>query len=294
MNRLLSYLIFFSSVFCIAQNKDFIFELKHHSKSEYLSEFEKITNFKVEKKADKETLRYFDSLGIKRLQKGNKKETYSVSTKTKEQKDNETIPLEILAYNFNFQGTLNKEKVDETFNVKSIQAKGYVNLKNDLTIKELLVDNEISDRENEFIRKIENREIGIDFPKYKIGIGETISFKHTIYYNAALEGKNLYNVNCIAKLVKVKRGIAHFQISSDQQSEKLNYNLIVDGTLKFDIEGNFVRYMNLESTLHINEFIEEGIIFEHNYSEKKNYNGIEKHQLVTKCPMKSTSPVLQS
>ncbi|WP_223034904.1 hypothetical protein [Hanstruepera marina] len=268
MNRLLSYLLFFSSVFCIAQNKGFIFELKHHPNSEYLSEFEKSTKFKVEKKADKETLKYFDSLGVKRFQKGNKKETYSVSTKTKEQKGNQTIPIEILAYDFNFKGTLNKEKVKETFKIKSLQAKGYVNLENNLTINELLVDNKPSQKENEFIRNIENREFGINFPEHKIGIGETVSFEHTIYYKVPLEGDNLYSVNCIATLVKVKKGIAHFKISSDQQTENWNYELTVKGVVKFDIENYFTNYICLESTLHIDEVIDDGIIFEHNYSEK--------------------------
>ncbi|WP_439337666.1 hypothetical protein [Thalassobellus citreus] len=268
MNRLLSFLLFFSSVFCIAQNKDFIFELKHHQNSEYLSEFEKSTKFKVEKKADKETLKYFDSLGVKRFQRGNKKETYNVSTKTKEQKGNQTIPIEILAYNFEFKGTLNKEKVDEKFKIKSLQAKGYVNLENKLTINELLVDNKPSEKENEFIRNIENREIGIDFPEHKIGIGETVSFEHTIYYNVPIEGNNFYNINCTATLVKVKKGIAHFKISSDQQTENRNYELTVKGILKFDIENNFANYVCLESTLNINEVIDDGIVFEHNYSEK--------------------------
>ncbi len=268
MNRLLSYLLFFSSVFCIAQNKGYIFELKHQPNSEYLSEFEKSTKFKVEKKADKETLKYFDSLGVKRFQKGNKKETYSVLTKTKEQKENQTIPIEILAYDFNFKGILNKEKVNETFKIKSLQAKGYVNLENNLTINELLVDNKPSEKENEFIRNIENREIGIDFPEHKIGIGETVSFGHTIYYKVPLEEDNFYNVNCIATLIKVKKDIAHFKISSDQQTENQNYELTVKGILKFDIENNYANYVCLESTLHINEVIDDGIIFEHNYSEK--------------------------
>ncbi|WP_203257656.1 hypothetical protein [Hyunsoonleella ulvae] len=219
ISKLFFFLLFSFSSICIAQNNDFIFELKHHPKSEYLSELEKITNFKVKKKADKETLKYFDSLGIKRLQKGNKKETYSISTKTKELKENKTIPVEFSAYNLNFQGALNKVKVDETYDIKLIQAKGYVNLENDLTINEILIDNERSDRENELIEKLKNRVIGIDFPEHKIGIGETISFKHTIYYSALPEGNNFYNVNCIAKLVKVKRGLAYFKISSDQKSK---------------------------------------------------------------------------
>jgi hypothetical protein len=268
MNRLLSYLLFFSSVLCIAQNKDFIFELKHHPNSEYSSEFEKSTKFKIEKIADKETLKYFDSLGVKRFQRGNKKETYSVLTKTKEQKGNQTIPIEILAYDFNFKGTLIKEKVDATFKIKSLLAKGYVNLENNLTINELLVDNKPSEKENEFIRNIENREIGIDFPEHKIGIGETVSFEHTIFYKVPLEGDNFYSVNCIATLIKVKKGIAHFKISSDQQTENRNYELTVKGILKFDIENNYANYVCLESVLHINEVIDDGIIFEHNYSEK--------------------------
>lgn len=268
MNRLLSYLLFFSSVLCIAQNKDFTFELKHHPNSEYLSEFEKSTKFKIEKKADKETLKYFDSLGVERFQRGNKKEIYSVSTKTKEQKKNQTIPIGILAYDFKFKGTLNKEKVDKTFKIESIQAKGYVNLENNITINELLVDNKPSEKENEFIRKIENREIGIEFPEHKIGIGKTISFEHTIYYNVPLDGNNFYNINCTAILVKVKKGIAHFKISSDEQTENRNYELTVKGLLKFDIEYNFANYFCLESTLHIDEVLDNGIIFEHNCSEK--------------------------
>lgn len=268
MNKLLSYLLFFSSVICIAQNNDFVFELKHHPNSEYLSEFEKFTNFKIEKKANKETLKYFDSLGVKRFQKGDKKETYSVSTKTKSHKENQIIPIEILAYDFNFNGTLNKEKIDETFKIKLIQAKGYVNSENNLKIKELLVDNKRSEKENEFIRKIESREIRIDFPKHKVGIGETVSFEHTIYYNVPFEGDNFYSINCIATLVKVKKGIAHFKISSDQQSKNRNYDLTVKGILKFDVEKNFARYICLESALNIDEIIDDGIIFEHNYSEK--------------------------
>ncbi|MEP0262371.1 hypothetical protein [Dokdonia sp.] len=268
MNKLLPYLLFFSSVICIAQNKDFVFELKHHPNSEYLSEFKKSTKFKIEKKADKETLKYFDSVGVKRFQKGNKKETYSVLTKTKEQKGNQTIPIEILAYDFNFKGTLNKEKVDETFKIKSLQVKGYVNLENNLTINELLIDNKPSKKENEFIRNIENREIGIDFPEHKIGIGETVSFEYTMYYKAPLEGDDFYNVNCIATLIKVKKGIAHFKISSDQQTENRDYTLTVKGILKFDIKNNFTNYICLDSTLHINEVIDNETIFEHNYSEK--------------------------
>ncbi len=268
MNKLPTYLLFLFSVICFAQKNDFIFELKHHPNSEYLSDFEKTTKLKVEKKADKETLKYFDSLGVKRFQKGNKKESYSVSTKTKELKENQTIPIGILAFDFNFKGTLNKDKVDETFKIKSLQAKGYVNSENNLTINELLVDNKQSEKENEFIRKIENREIGIHFPEHKIGIGETISFEHTIYYNLPLEGNNFYSENCIATLVKVKKGIAHFRISPDHQTENRNYELNVNGTLKFDIENNFANYICLESTLYIEEVIEDGIIFEHNYSEK--------------------------
>jgi len=268
MKNILYYLLFFSSIFSIAQNKDFILELKHHPNSEYVSEFEKSIKFKVEKQADKEMLKYFDSLGVKRFQKGNKKETYSISTKTKEQEENQTIPIEILAYDFNFNGTLNKEKVDETIEIKSIQAKGNVNSENTLTVNELLVDNKRSDKENEFIRRIENREIGIDFPEHRIEIGETVDFEHTIYYNAPLKGDNVYTINCNAILVKVKKGIAHFKILSDQQTQNRNYDITVKGTLKFDINKNFTRYICLESTLHIDEIVDDGIIFEHNYSEK--------------------------
>ncbi len=268
MNKLLPYLFFFSSILCIAQNESFVFELKHHPNSEYSSEFEKSIKFKIEKKADKETLKYFDSLGVKRFQKGNKTESYKVLTKTKEGNENQSIPIEISAYNFNFKETLNKEKIDETFKIKTLHAKGYVVLGNNLTINELLVDNKSSEKEDEFIRRIENREIGIVFPKHKIGIGKNVSFEHTIYYNVPLEGDNLYSSNCIATLVKVKKGIAYFKVSSDQKSKNLNYELVVNGILKLDVERNFVCSVSLKSALHINEIIDDGIIFEHNYSEK--------------------------
>ncbi|WP_299229734.1 hypothetical protein [uncultured Psychroserpens sp.] len=269
MNKIIFYFFLFTSVFSIAQSKELSFELKHYPNSEYLSQFEKITKFKIVKKADKETLKYFDSVGVKRVLKGNKKETHSLLTKTKEETENETIPIEILAYNFDFKGTLNKEKVDKTVEFSSIQAKGYVDFQNNLTINELLVDNKRSKDENELIRIIENKENLIAFPKHKIGIGEAISFEHVINYSIIYEGDNHYRVKCLATLTNIKNDIAHFKISSEKPSETQNYNLTVIGILKFDIKNNFANYMCLESILNIDEVIDDGIIFEHTYSEKK-------------------------
>lgn len=269
MKNLLSHFIFLYSIICFAQKNDFIFESKHHPNSEYLSEFEKITNFKIEKIADKETLRYFDSLGIKKIQKGNKKEAYSILTKTKEQEENQNIKIAILAYNFKYNGTLNKEKVNKIFEIKSIQAIGHVNSKNKLIINELFVDDKRSEKQSKFIEKIESREILIEFPEHKIGIGDTIEFEYAMYLNhLTIEGDNLYTTNCKAILVKVKKDIAYFKISSDKNSEKGSYDLIVNGTLKFDVNRNYANYMLLESRLNINEVLDGGLTFKHSYHEK--------------------------
>ncbi len=268
MNKLLSYLLFFSSVICFAQNKNFVFELKHHPNSEYLSEFEKSIKFKIEKIVDKETLKMFDSVGVKRFQKAIKLESYKVLTKTNETNENQLIPIDIFAHDFEYNGTLNKEKIDETFDFKTLQAKGYVDSENNLTINNFFVDNKRSEQETEFINRIENREIGIEFPKHKIRIGETVSFDYTIFYNLTIEGDDVYSANCIATLVKVKKDIAYFKISSNQQFENKNYDMVVNGTLKYDIKNNFACSISLKSTLHIDEFIHDGFTVVHNYSEK--------------------------
>ena len=268
MKKLLSYLFFFLSFVCISQNKSFVFELNHNPNSEYISEFEKSIKLKIEKKVDKETLKYFDSIGVKKIQKANKKESYRVATKTKAKNKKQLIPIDISAYDFNYNGSFNKEKIEETFKFKTLQAKGYVDSENNFTINEFLVDNKRSEQESEFINRFENIEIGIEFPKHKIGIGETVSFEHKIFYNLPIDGDNLYNVNCIATLVKVKKGIAYFRISSNQKSENRNYDMVVNGTLKLNIENNFAYSISLKSTLHIVEFIDDGFEIEHNYSEK--------------------------
>jgi hypothetical protein len=268
MNKLISYLLFFLSFVCVSQNESFVFELKHNPNSEYTSEFKKSIKLKTEIKVDNETLKNFDSIGVKRIQKANKTESYRVLTKTKEKNEDQLIPIDISAFDFDYKGTFNKEKIDKTFKFKTLQAKGYVDSENNFAINEFLVDNKRSEQESEFISRFENMEIGIEFPKHKIGIGETVSFEHTLFYNLPLEGDNLYSVNCIATLVKVKKGIAYFKISSNQQSENRNYDMVVNGTLKLNIENNFACSISLKSTLHIDEFITDGFEIEHNYSEK--------------------------
>ncbi|UKM65644.1 hypothetical protein GSB9_02215 [Flavobacteriaceae bacterium GSB9] len=268
MNKLLSCLLFFSSVFSIAQNRDFFFEIRHQPNSEYLSICEKSIKFKTKKEADKEMLRVFDSIGLKRIRKGDKKETYKVLTITKEQKKNHTIPIEILAYDFKFEGDLDKEKINETFNFESIQAKGYVDFENKLTVNEFLIDNEQSDKQAEAIKKIENREICFDFPKHTIGIGESFSFEHIVYYSIPMRGDDFYSANCTATLVKVKKDIAYFKISSKQQSENSSYDLVVRGSFKFNIEKNYASYLFLQSELHVSEAIDDLTLIEHDYTEQ--------------------------
>lgn len=210
MKKLLFCLFFFYSAIFIAQNNESFFEFKYHPNSEYLSEFQKSTKLKVTKRADKETLKYFDSVGVKRFQRGNKKETYTVSTKTEELKGNKTMSIEILAYDFDYNGTLNKEKIDDKFKMKSLQARGYVDIKNELTINELLIDNKPSEKDNEFIRSLENKRIGIDFPKHKISIGETVFFDYTIYYSHPLDGNNLYNTKMFSNPNQCKKRYRSF------------------------------------------------------------------------------------
>jgi hypothetical protein len=268
MNKLLSYLFFFFTVICFSQNGGFGFEFKYHPNSEYSSKFKKSTKLKTEKKVDKETKKYFDSVGVKRFQKGHKRESYKIITTTKEKKENQSIPVDIYISNFNYRGTFNKKNITKNPDTKILNARGHTDLENNITIDELLVDN--SDKKEELREIIENREVAIEFPKHKIDIGDTVKFDHTVYYAAPLLAENLYNSNCIATLIKVKKGIAYFKVSTDQISEQNDYELVVKGYFKFDIERNFVSSVSLKSELFINEVIDVEFIVKHNYSEKIN------------------------
>ena len=254
------------SALCSSQEKSFFFNLKHHQNSTYLSELKIFTEFKINRNADKETLKLFDSLGVNQTYNGSKKESWKVMTKTKKTTNDLNLPVYILGYDFEYNGTLNKNKIDDNFKFETIKADGFIDIDNRLTINSVLVDDSISNKQQEYKKLIENREMLISFAKLKIRLGDTIPFIYIKYYPVLQDNNNYYNIDCSAIFIKEKKGIAYFKVKSNK-SEKSDYTMIVDGIIKYDIENNFIASTLLKSKLHFKETIENLITTDHEYSD---------------------------
>lgn len=264
------------SFMCSAQNN---IELIIHPKKLYSSEVKRTTKIKTKKIIDKESKKILDSLSIPIVQNIYKEESFIDHMITKQKDTSNFIPFEYTAFDFHHTGRHNGKKINLKHPYSTISVYGYFNSWQTLNVEKLYLDNKRSNEESIFRKLMAKNSMNIPFPKNKMKPGDSFLWKSSITYSIPYVGPEIYELDLLLTLKKIKNQIAFFDIKLNSFKklnikELFNYVVTARGNMQFDISNNYISKISIKRTLNLIEKIDDKSKTKHHFTEIIDVNTI--------------------
>ncbi len=268
--------VLFISIPFFGQNENDSLLIKYHPNKKYIQKGKTSFGSKRIRTSDKETTKYFDSVGLKKKLITIKKESLTSTIITKNRDSFNNISVEISLTDYTYFGKINKEKKYDDREKKDFKLIGKFNSENKLDLEKLFINSKESNDILLLKARFNQNNIFIYFPKFKLEIDKSFKLDAIIKLPSSFEIPDGLNVTRVFTLKKVMKNIAYFEIKQilnfdESKFPYTNLKLTSVGTMKYDIENNFILYFAIKSSFFFEEEYYKGLLYENTINESFEY-----------------------